>query len=79
MIADELYDQGIEISERRVWRLCSHAQVFSVITRRKRCGKKSGAPVHDGLLQCHLNADAPILCRRRCSRTRWPRVVDQRA
>ncbi|MBS6364423.1 MAG: IS3 family transposase, partial [Actinomycetaceae bacterium] len=58
LIADELHDQGIEISERRVWRLCSHAQVFSVIARRKLRGKKSGAPVHDDLLQRHFHADA---------------------
>lgn len=58
LMADELHDQGIEISERRVWRLCSHAQVFSVIARRKPRGKKSGAPVHDDLLQRHFHADA---------------------
>ena len=56
-IADELRAQGVKISERRVWRLCSRAQVFSVIARRKPRGKQSGAPVHDDLLQRHFHAD----------------------
>lgn len=34
-IADELHGQGIVISQRRVWWLCSKAGIFSVISRRK--------------------------------------------
>ena len=49
-IADELRGQGVQISERRVWLLCSLARVFSVIARRKPRGKKTGAPVHDDML-----------------------------
>lgn len=58
-IADELHEQGVKISERRVWRLCSKIQAFSVIARRKPPGRKSGAPVHDDLLQRHFQADTP--------------------
>lgn len=57
LIADELADRGYQLSELCVWRLCSRAQVFSVITRHKSHGKKSGAPVHDDLLQDHFHAD----------------------
>ena len=56
-IADELRGHGVQISEHRVWRLCSLAQVFSVIARRKPRGKKTGAPVHDDLLQRYFHAD----------------------
>ena len=58
-IADELHGQGVKISERRVWRLCSKIQAFSVIARRKPRGRKSGAPVHDDLLQRRFHADTP--------------------
>ncbi|MEW6932236.1 IS3 family transposase [Trueperella pyogenes] len=57
LIADELADRGYQLSELCVWRLCFRAQVFSVITRRKPRGRKSGAPVHDDLLQGHFHAD----------------------
>lgn len=56
-IADELGGQGVQICERRVWRLCSLAQVFSVIARRKPRGTKTGALVHDDLLERHFHAD----------------------
>lgn len=49
-IADELGGQGVQICERWGWRLCSRAQVFSVIARRKPRGTRTGAPVHDDLL-----------------------------
>lgn len=57
LIADELHALGFMISERRVWRLCSKAGIFSVISQRKRRGKKVGPPVHDDLLQRHFHAD----------------------
>lgn len=58
-IADELHGQGIVISQRRVWWLCSKGGIFSVISRRKRRGRKAGPPVHDDLLQRHFHGDTP--------------------
>lgn len=60
LIADELTDLGFEVSERRVWRLCSQQGIVSATTRKKR-GKagKQGPPVHDDLVQRRFTADRP--------------------
>lgn len=60
LIADELADLGFEVSERRVWRLCSQQGIVSA-TMRKRRGKagKQGPPVHDDLVQRQFTADGP--------------------
>ncbi len=60
LIADELTDLGFEVSERRVWRLCSQQGIVSVTTRKKR-GKagKQGPPVHDDLVQRQFTAAGP--------------------
>jgi transposase InsO family protein len=60
-IADELEAAGHEVGERRVWRLCSHARVFSTTTRkgRKGSGKTPGPAVHDDLVQRNFSAPGP--------------------
>lgn len=57
VLADDLHDLGYEISERRVWRLCSVAGIQSTIVGRKRKYKKAGAPVGDDLVQRDFTAD----------------------
>jgi putative transposase len=50
-LADELEQQGEQVSERRVWRLCSEMKVWSAFVKKSRSGKKPGPPVHDDLVQ----------------------------
>lgn len=50
-IADELNAAGHVVSERRVWRLCSAANVFSIHARRRGKGRRPGPPVHDDLVR----------------------------
>lgn len=52
-IADELAAAGWQMSERRVWRLCSQANLFSFHSRKRRRGRRPGPPVHDD----HVNRD----------------------
>ena len=58
-ISDELEAQGINISERRVWRICSKYGIFSATSKKKRgSGKgKPGPAVADDLIQRHFHAD----------------------
>ena len=46
-ITDELTEAGHQVSERRVWRLCSQAGLFSVHSRRRGKHRPPGPPVHD--------------------------------
>jgi putative transposase len=46
-VADELEKAGLEVSERRVWRLCSEQHIWSSFVKKSRYGKKPGPPVHD--------------------------------
>ena len=57
-IADELAVQGFDASERRMWRVCSEAGIFSSFVRRKR-GKTGmvGPPVRDDLVRREFTAD----------------------
>lgn len=59
LISDELAIQGFIVSERRVWRLCSQQQLWSVFAKKK--GKKSrpGPPVHEDLVERLFTAEAP--------------------
>lgn len=52
-IADELAAGGWQLSERRVWRLCSQANLFSFHSRKRGKGRRPGPPVHDD----HVNRD----------------------
>ncbi|CAM4112738.1 IS3 family transposase [Tsukamurella strandjordii] len=58
-IADELVAAGHSVSERRVWRLCSQAGLFSAHSRRRGSGKRPGPPVHDDLVEREFSAEAP--------------------
>lgn len=55
-LSDELERQGHHASERRVWRLCSDAQLWSSFVKKSRSGKKPGPPVHDDLVQRDFSA-----------------------
>jgi putative transposase len=55
-LADELEQQGEQVSERRVWRLCSEMKVWSAFVKKSRSGKKPGPPVHDDLVQRDFSA-----------------------
>lgn len=50
-IADELEAAGWEASERRIWRLCSQAGLFSFHSKKRGKGRRPGPPVHDDLVQ----------------------------
>jgi len=58
-LADELRQQGEQVSDNRIWRLCSQQRIFSAHSR-KRGGKgKPGPPVHDDLLERDFTASRP--------------------
>ena len=46
-VADELHAAGHHVGERRVWRLCSQARIFSAHSRKRGKGGRPGPPVHD--------------------------------
>ena len=50
-VADELPGRGILACERRVWRLCSQQQIWSVFAKRRGLARKAGPPVHDDLVE----------------------------
>jgi transposase InsO family protein len=60
-LADELDRAGINIGERRVWRLCSQQHLWSTTVRKGRrgSGKKPGPPVSDDHLRRDFTAEAP--------------------
>ena len=58
-VADELKASGHSAGERRVWRLCSQARIFSTHSRRHGSGKRPGPPVHDDRVERNFAAEAP--------------------
>lgn len=57
-IADELVADGYQVSERRVWRICSKYGVFSSTCKKRRASKsRPGPAVADDLLQRHFHAE----------------------
>jgi putative transposase len=56
-LADELIQQGHLISERRVWRLCSQALLWSSFVKKSRSSKRPGAAVHDDLVLRNFSAN----------------------
>lgn len=58
-ITDELHDAGIDVGERRVWRLCSEQRIHSSTVRKGRTGKTPGPAVHDDLVQREFTATEP--------------------
>lgn len=58
-IADELHAAGHQVSERRVWRLCSTAGIVSAHARRRGRSRRPGPPVHDDLVERDFTAAGP--------------------
>jgi putative transposase len=58
-VADELAVAGWEVSEKRVWRLCSQAGVFSFHAKKRGKARRPGPPVHDDLVRREFTADGP--------------------
>jgi putative transposase len=58
-VADELKASGHPAGERRVWRLCSQARIYSTHSRRHGSGKRPGPPVHDDRVERNFTAAAP--------------------
>ncbi len=58
-IADELAATGHVLSERRVWKICSQAQIMSAHARSRGRWKKPGPPVHDDLVERDFTAPGP--------------------
>jgi transposase InsO family protein len=56
-LADELAGQGHLTSERRVWRLCSQAGLWSSFVKKSRSSKRAGAAVHDDLVLRNFSAN----------------------
>jgi len=59
LLADELQRAGAGCSERRVWRLCSQAGLFSATVRKGRKHKRPGPAVHDDHIRRDFTATAP--------------------
>jgi putative transposase len=57
-VADELERVGITAGERRVWRLCSQQELWSVHAKRRGLARKAGPPVHDDLVDRTFTAPA---------------------
>lgn len=55
-IADELIDAGHQVSERRVWRICSEQGIWSVFSKKRGLNRKAGPPVHDDLVDRDFTA-----------------------
>jgi len=62
-LADELERAGVEVGERRVWRLCSAQRIWSTTVRKGRrgSGKRPGPAVYDDHVQRDFTAAAPNL------------------
>ena len=58
-IADELTDAGHDVSERRVWRLCSQARIISAHARERGKSRRPGPPVHEDLVERDFTAAGP--------------------
>jgi transposase InsO family protein len=58
-IADEVIDAGHEVSERRMWRLCSQANLVSLHARKRGKSRRAGPPVHDDLVERDFTSQHP--------------------
>jgi transposase InsO family protein len=59
LIADELEALGIKTGERRVWRLCHHAGLFSTTLKKYRQGKPASDVAKDDLVKRVFTAEEP--------------------
>lgn len=60
-LADELERAGMDVGERRAWRLCSQQKRWSTTVREGRCGRKPGPAVNDDHVQRDFTAAEPNL------------------
>lgn len=58
-VADELTAVGWKVSEKRVWRICSVAGLWSLLAKKRGKGGRPRPPVHDNLVQRQFTADRP--------------------
>ena len=58
-LTDELERAGIEVGERRVWRLCSQQRLWSTTVRKGRRGKRPGPAVHDDHIRRDFTSGEP--------------------
>jgi transposase InsO family protein len=58
-LTDELTAAGHTVGERRVWRLCRQARLWSTTTKKGRAGRRPGPAVHDDLVQRNFTAERP--------------------
>ena len=58
-LTDELERAGIEVGERRVWRLCSQQRLWSTTVRKGRRGKSPGPAVHDDHIRRDFTSGEP--------------------
>lgn len=58
-IADEVIDAGHDVSERRVWRLCSQAGIVSLHARKRGKSRRPGPPVHDDRVERDFTSEHP--------------------
>lgn len=59
LLSDDLAELGYRASERRVWRLCSIAGIYSITYKRKGRYKRTTQPVHDDLVERQFVAESP--------------------
>jgi putative transposase len=57
VISDKLEGKGLNVSRRRVGRLCSDQRVWSSFVKKSRSGEKPGPPVHDDLVRRNFSAE----------------------
>jgi putative transposase len=58
-LAGALVDAGHELSERRVWKVCSQAGIVSAHARKRGRWRKPGPPVHEDLVERDFTATGP--------------------
>ncbi len=58
-IADELERLGHQVSENRVWRLCSEQRLWSAHAKKRGLSRRPGPPVHDDLVERDFTASVP--------------------
>jgi transposase InsO family protein len=59
-LADEVRAAGLDVTDRRVWRICRDMGWWSVFGKSKRAkASRPGTPAHDDLVRRHFTANAP--------------------
>ena len=58
-LAEEARDAGEPMAERTAWRICTENKWWSVFGKKRSKNGKTGAPVHDDLVERDFTADGP--------------------